>query len=103
MSLAATSMRGARLKARFAVKGIHSSSSEGIKPGSGAMVGSGDVAVILGGVGTRYSVLGTREYGTGSPDERGHRGRRRHGQRAAAGDPAPQRRGGGRGNAGGTA
>src|SRR5262245_52265072 len=30
MSLAATSKRGARLKARFAVNGIHSSSSDGI-------------------------------------------------------------------------
>src|SRR6266536_4047562 len=35
MSFAATSMRGARLKARFAVKGIHSSSSDGGVAASG--------------------------------------------------------------------
>src|SRR5207249_3755101 len=81
MSLAATSMRGARLKARLAVKGIHSSSSEGIRPGS-ALMGSGAVVVILGA-----GLLGAGEYGTRSPHERGH-WRRRHRTRTASGDSA---------------
>src|SRR5215211_458695 len=45
MPLDATSMRGARLKARFAVNGIHNSSSEGSEAVDGACGASGVVAV----------------------------------------------------------
>src|SRR6185437_12944734 len=43
MSFAATSMRGARLNARFAVKGIHSSSSDGCRFESAELMDSMDV------------------------------------------------------------
>src|SRR6185437_2250688 len=43
MSFAATSMRGARLNARFAVKGIHSSSSDGWRFESAELMDSVDV------------------------------------------------------------
>src|SRR5437667_11258251 len=48
MSFAATSMRGARLKARFAVKGIHRASSDG-RPV--AAVGMGTDAEMVCGMG----------------------------------------------------
>ena len=45
MSFAATSIRGARLNARFAVKGIHSSSSDGSVADSASEAESVSVAM----------------------------------------------------------
>jgi hypothetical protein len=53
MSFAATSIRGARLKARFAVKGIQSSSSDGDVTTSAGAERDGDVGIDVVVMGTQ--------------------------------------------------
>src|SRR6476469_4595052 len=79
MSFAPTNIRGARLKARFAVNGIHSSSSDGraaVEGEAGALSVSVAMASVVG-VGPRRASARSSphryvQYGGRSPNGRGH-------------------------------